>query len=178
MQRNLYEASFLLRGKKKKKNTNCSSSQSHNKGFSKRPILINSIFSLTHKHPVYHQTLKRPLICNFSFLFFFSVSRELAHLAGSKNTDLYCCILFWWGPKHVGGRKVVFFFTYRAAHGSVNESVNWWLRAGTLMTEVPSVVSASLLTGRAGMGVRETQNNVREMERWERNAGLKTTPRL
>ena len=88
-QRNLYEASFLALWKKRERereNTNCSSSRSHNKGFPKRPILINSIFSLTHKHPVYHQTLKRPLICNFFFFFFFfpfawigSFSRQREH---------------------------------------------------------------------------------------------------
>lgn len=125
----------------------------------KHPILINSVFSLTHKHPTYHQTLKRPLICNF---FFFRLL-ELAHLADRENTDLYCCVLFWRGKKHMGGP---FFLMHWAAHGSVNESENWWLRAGTLMTVLPSPVSASVLTGaekerRMGAGG--------EKEQWDRN---------
>lgn len=46
------------------------------------------------------------------------------------------------------------------------------------MTEVPSLVSGSLLTGaEREMGVGERKNNEREMERWERNdaKGLKKT---
>ena len=71
----------------------------------KHSMLINSIFSLTHKHPVYHQALKCPLIWN---LFFFR-SRELAHLASRENTDLYCCILFW-GGLNTWVVLVLFFF--------------------------------------------------------------------